>query len=124
MIDAEALLRRMFDAALAAADPKLCLPPFLVPLATAPCAGRTVVIGAGKAAAAMAAATEAVWAEHAPGAPLAGLVVPRYGPGCPTARSEERRVGEAWVSTVESWWYPDHYKTKQIVKKTTNNKKN
>ena len=41
MIDPEALLRRMFDAALAAADPKLCLPPFLAPLAAASCAGRT-----------------------------------------------------------------------------------
>ncbi|GHD43210.1 hydroxypyruvate reductase [Thalassobaculum fulvum] len=88
MIDSEALLRRMFDAALAAADPKVCLPPFLVPLAKAPCAGRTVVIGAGKAAAAMAAATEAVWAEHAPDAPLEGLVVTRYGHGCPTDRIE------------------------------------
>ena len=62
MIDPEALLRRMFQAALDAADPRLCLPPFLAPLAARPCSGRTVVIGAGKAAAAMAAATEAVWA--------------------------------------------------------------
>ena len=85
MIDPEALLRRMFQAALDAADPRLCLPPFLAPLAARPCSGRTVVIGAGKAAAAMAAATEAVWAEHAPGAALEGLVVTRYGHGCPTA---------------------------------------
>lgn len=88
MIDPEDLLRRMFDAALAAADPKVCLPPHLVPLARSPCTGRTVVIGAGKAAAAMAAATEAVWAEHAPGAPLEGLVVTRYGHACPTERIE------------------------------------
>jgi hydroxypyruvate reductase len=47
-----------------------------------------VVIGAGKAAAAMAAATEAVWAEHAPDASLEGLVVTRYGHGCPTDRIE------------------------------------
>ncbi len=85
MIDPEALLRRMFQAALDAADPRLCLPPFLAPLAARPCGGRTVVIGAGKAAAAMAAATEAVWAEHAPGAAIEGLVVTRYGHGCPTA---------------------------------------
>jgi glycerate 2-kinase len=88
VIDAEALLRRMFQAALDAADPKICLPPFLVPLATAPCAGRTVVIGAGKAAAAMAAATEAVWTQHAPDAAIEGLVVTRYGHGCPTERIE------------------------------------
>lgn len=88
MIDPETLLRQMFDAALTAADPRVCLPPRLVPLAKAPCAGRTVVIGAGKAAAAMAAATEAVWAAHAPGAALEGLVVTRYGHGCATRRIE------------------------------------
>lgn len=88
MIDPEALLRGMFDAALAAADPRLCLPPFLAPLAKARGTGRTVVIGAGKAAAAMAAATEAVWEQHAPGAALEGLVVTRYGHGCPTSRIE------------------------------------
>lgn len=88
MIDAADLLHRMFDAALAAADPKVCLPPHLVPLARTPCAGRTVVIGAGKAAAAMAAAAEAVWAEHSAGAPLEGLVVTRYGHACPTTRIE------------------------------------
>ncbi|MEQ8394698.1 glycerate kinase [Thalassobaculum sp.] len=78
----------MFQAALDAADPKICLPPFLVPLAQAPCTGRTVVIGAGKAAAAMAAATEAVWDQHAPGAAIEGLVVTRYGHGCRTERIE------------------------------------
>ncbi|NQW11870.1 MAG: glycerate kinase [Alphaproteobacteria bacterium] len=87
-IDAEALLRRLFDAALAAADPKVCLPPHLIPLARAPIAGRTVVLGAGKAAASMAAAVEQVWAEHAPDAALEGLVVTRYGHGCPTDRIE------------------------------------
>jgi hydroxypyruvate reductase len=42
--------------------------------------GRTIVIGAGKAAGAMAQAGEALWPEHAgPDAPLSGLVVTRYG---------------------------------------------
>lgn len=65
-----ALLRQMFDAAVAAAQPALCLPPHL-PL---PPKGRTIVIGAGKASAAMAMALESHW----PG-PLEGLVVTRYG---------------------------------------------
>jgi hydroxypyruvate reductase len=68
--DPRALLRSLFDAAGAAAQPALCLPPHLPP----PPKGRTIVIGAGKASAAMALALEAHW----PG-PLEGLVVTRYG---------------------------------------------
>jgi glycerate 2-kinase len=60
----------MFDAAVAAALPEKCLPPHLPPVPK----GRTIVVGAGKAAAAMARALETNW----PG-PLAGLVVTRYG---------------------------------------------
>ena len=71
------LLRQLYDAAVAAADPLLCLPPHLPP---AP-AGRTVVVGAGKAAASMAQAVERHW----PG-PLDGVVVTRYGHGAPTER--------------------------------------
>lgn len=73
------LLRRMFDAAIAAAQPTLCIPPFLP---EAP-RGRLIVIGAGKASAAMAAAVEAHW----PG-PLEGLVVTRYGYAVPCERIE------------------------------------
>lgn len=73
------ILRRMFEAAVAAAKPSLCLPPALPELP----AGRTVVIGAGKAAAAMARAVE----DHWPG-PLSGLVVTRYGHRVPTRRIE------------------------------------
>jgi glycerate 2-kinase len=72
-----ALLRRLFQAALAAADPAKVVPPNL----PAPPRGRTLVVGAGKAAAAMAEAVEAHW----PG-PLAGLVVTRYGHGLPLER--------------------------------------
>ncbi|MDH3910663.1 MAG: glycerate kinase [Rhodospirillales bacterium] len=68
--DPRALLRALFDAALAAADPRETLPRHLPD----PPAGRTVVVGAGKAAAAMAKAVE----DHWPG-PLEGLVVTRYG---------------------------------------------
>lgn len=73
------LLRRMFDAAVAAAQPSVVLPAHL----PAPPRGRTIVIGAGKATAAMAAALEAHW----PG-PLEGLVVTRYGYGDDVKRIE------------------------------------
>ena len=68
------LLRDMFNAAIAAASPDKAVPPNLPP----PPAGRTVVVGAGKAAAAMARAVEAQWPCDKP---LAGLVVTRYGHG-------------------------------------------
>jgi hydroxypyruvate reductase len=72
--DPTALLGELFEAALGAADPKLAVPPNL-PAAPQ---GRTLVIGAGKAAAAMAQAVEANW-----NGPLEGLVVTRYGHAAP-----------------------------------------
>lgn len=72
--DARALLRDLFDAALAAARPATCLAPYIDKLQ--PPKGRTIVIGAGKASAAMARALEDRW-KH----PLEGLVVTRYGYG-------------------------------------------
>ena len=51
------LLRDMFEAAIAAASPDKAVPANLPP----PPAGRTVVVGAGKAAASMARAVEAHW---------------------------------------------------------------
>ncbi len=68
------LLRAMFDAAVAAAQPSRVVPP---QLPSAP-AGRTVVVGAGKASAAMAQALERHWS-----GPLSGLVVTRYGHAVP-----------------------------------------
>jgi len=73
------LLRQMFDAAIASAQPALCLPPHL----PQPGKGRTIVIGAGKASAAMARALE----DHWPG-PLQGLVLTRYGYQVPCERIE------------------------------------
>jgi hydroxypyruvate reductase len=67
------LLRRMFDAAIASA-PELCIPPHL----PEPPRGRVVVIGAGKASAAMARAVERHWRR-----PLTGPVVTRHGYGVP-----------------------------------------
>jgi hydroxypyruvate reductase len=69
----------MFDAAIGAASPRLRIPACLPPAPK----GRTIVIGAGKASAAMAKAVEDLW----PG-PLAGIVVTRYGHAVPCDRIE------------------------------------
>ena len=73
-------MRGLFDAAVAAADPAKRVPPFLD---IAPPTDRTVVVGAGKAAAAMARAVEDTWR-----GPLSGLVVTRYGHRVPCRRIE------------------------------------
>ncbi len=65
-------LVKLFHHFVEAADPARCLAPFL----PAPPKGRTIVIGAGKAAASMARAVEDNWS-----GPLEGLVVTRYGHG-------------------------------------------
>ncbi|NLH82443.1 MAG: glycerate kinase [Phyllobacteriaceae bacterium] len=78
-LDPRDLLRRMFDAAVASARPSVCVPPHLPP----PPKGRMIVLGAGKASAAMARAVEDVW-----DGPLEGLVVTRYGYAVPCDRIE------------------------------------
>ena len=83
-MDPKSFLRRLFDAAVAAADPMRTIAGFLPP----PPAGRTLVIGAGKASAEMARALEAHW----PG-PLSGLVVTRYGHGAATRHIEIVEAG-------------------------------
>jgi len=80
--DPRALLRRMFDAAVASAQPALCVAPHL-PAPESLGRGRLVVIGAGKASAAMARAVEDAWR-----GPLGGLVVTRYGYSVPCRRIE------------------------------------
>ncbi len=82
--NARDLLLRMFDAAVQAAQPAHCLPPHL----PAPPAGRTLVIGAGKASAAMAKAFEEAWLGE-----LTGLVVTRYGYAVPCSRIEIVEAG-------------------------------
>lgn len=77
---ARAALRRLFDAAVRAADPRVVLAPAL----PAPPKGRVLVLGAGKSAAVMAQAVEAAW----PHGTLSGLVVTRYGHNAPTRRVE------------------------------------
>lgn len=78
-MDIDELLRRSFQAAVAAVQAETVLPPHLPP----PPAGRTLVVGAGKAAAAMAATVESHWPDDAP---LDGLVITRYGYAQPTRR--------------------------------------
>ncbi|WP_374601807.1 glycerate kinase [Niveibacterium sp.] len=73
------LLRRMFDAAIAAAQPAYCVPPHLPDRPR----GRLIVVGAGKASAAMARAVEDHW-----DGPLEGLVVTRFGYAVPCERIE------------------------------------
>lgn len=75
------LMRTMFQAAIASAQPARCVPPHLP--RPGEVKGRLVVIGAGKASAAMARAVE----DHWPGE-LTGLVVTRYGYEVPCARIE------------------------------------
>src|SRR3546814_15054554 len=75
-MDDRKLLSRLFQAAVSAADPHAGIGKHLP---APPERGRTVVVGAGKGAAQMAAALESLW----PG-PLSGTVVTRYGYGCST----------------------------------------
>ncbi len=80
------LLSASFRAALDAVRAEAVLPPHLPP----PPAGRTLVLGAGKAAADMAACVERHWPSNAP---LEGLVVTRHGHGLPTRRIEVVEAG-------------------------------
>ena len=75
----QAFLRHLFEVAVAAADPAKCIPPHL----PHPPKGRTVVVGAGKASAAMAKAVEDNWEGE-----LSGLVVTRYGFAVPCSKIE------------------------------------
>ncbi|SNB80079.1 hydroxypyruvate reductase [Arboricoccus pini] len=75
---ARSTLRAMFDAAVAQAAPG----PAVLRHLPAPPKGRCIVVGAGKASAAMAAAVDAAW----PDVDLTGVVVTRYGHAVPAGR--------------------------------------
>lgn len=77
---ARASLRRVFHAAIASADPRLAVARHL----PAKPRGRCVVVGAGKASAAMAAGLDAAWRD----VELSGVVVTRYGHAVPAGRIE------------------------------------
>lgn len=74
-----AFLKSLFQAAVQAADPKDALRPFIPDKPR----GRTIVVGAGKAASQMAAALEALW-----DGPLEGVVVDRHGKTTATRQIE------------------------------------
>ena len=84
MNEARVLLRNLFDAAVAAADPSVVVPRHL----PAPPRGRTLVLAAGKAAAAMARAAE----RNFPGE-TSGMAVTRYGHGLDCERIEVIEAG-------------------------------
>lgn len=86
IMQARSLLEGSYAAALAAADPLRIVPAQL----PAPPRGRTLVVGAGKAAAAMALAVEQHWPAAAP---LDGLVITRYRHGLPTSRIKVLEAG-------------------------------
>ena len=75
MFQDRAFLTGLFEAAVGAAEPDQILSAYLPKLPK----GRTVVVGAGKGAAQLAAAFERLWT-----GPLSGVVVTRYGNVCPT----------------------------------------
>ncbi|RAW07547.1 glycerate kinase [Halomonas elongata] len=81
-------LVRLGETAVEAVHPDSLLPDKL----PTPPAGRTLVVGAGKAAAAMAAALERAWQSRYPEAPLEGLVVTRYGHGPQGQGAECRHI--------------------------------
>ena len=85
-MDPRALLVESFHAAVGAADAQKILPQHLPP----PPQGKTLVVGAGKAAAAMALAVEQQWPA---GAPLDGLVITRYRHGMLTNRIKVIEAG-------------------------------
>lgn len=80
------LLRHLYDVAVAAAQPALCLPPFW----PKPPQGRILLLAGGKAAARMAAAAEAHYIDGLSLSPerFSGLAVTRIGYAVPTQRIE------------------------------------
>lgn len=93
-MEPKALLRSLFDAAVARALPGHHVAANLPP----PPRGRTLVIGAGKAGGAMAEAVDAAWPAQAP---LSGLVITRYG-HTPPAYAQRGRAGTARIEVVEA----------------------
>ena len=89
--EAVRLLQEAFQTAVAAANPARTLPEHLPP----PPKGRLVVVGAGKAAAGMARATETFYGERYPGVKLGGLVITRYGHAELPVPTEQLKVIEA-----------------------------
>ena len=85
-----AMLLELFGAAVAAAHPARCLPPHLPPT---PADGRIVILGAGKAAAAMAVVTERHYRAEGHAERISGFVTTRYGHALPTEVLEVTEAG-------------------------------
>ena len=113
-MDPRRLLVESFHAAVAAADPLRIVAAHL-PEPPDPARGRTLVVGAGKAAASMARAVEIAWPREAP---LDGLVITRYAHGLPTGRLSVVEAGHpvpdeageraaAWILDAASALGPD-----------------
>ena len=76
-----ALLTRMYERAVEVAHPRTCVPPHLPEV---PAGGRIIVVGAGKACAAMAQATERHYRDRGQPDRISGFVTTRHGYGLPT----------------------------------------
>ncbi len=88
--DAQARLLELFQAAVSAAHPATCVPPNLPEV---PAGGRIIIVGAGKAAAAMAQATEKHYIARGEGRSVSGFVTTRHGFGLPTELIEVIEAG-------------------------------
>jgi glycerate 2-kinase len=87
----KALLRKIFDAAVAAAHPVFCLPPALPGV---PGKGRIIVLAAGKAAGSMSEVAEGHYFRQGfPPERIEGIAVTRHGYGRPTQRIEMVEAG-------------------------------
>ena len=85
----KALLRKVFDAAVAAAHPASCLPPALP---DPPAVGRIIVLAAGKAAGAMSEVAEAhYFGRGFSPQRLEGIAVTRHGYGTVSSNSNDSR---------------------------------
>lgn len=88
--EARAFLLKMFEAAVSAAHPATCVPPHLPAV---PEGGRIIIVGAGKAAAAMAQATERHYMALGQADRISGFVTTRHGYGLPTEIIEVVEAG-------------------------------
>lgn len=88
--EARALLLKLFETSVSAAHPATCVPPHLPPV---PEGGRIVVVGAGKASAAMAQATERHYKSLGQADRIGGFVTTRHGFGLPTEIIEVVEAG-------------------------------
>jgi hydroxypyruvate reductase len=89
-IETSSLLRQLFDAAVRVAQPATCVPPHLP---EPPPKGRILVLGAGKAAAAMASATEQHYRNLGVLDRISGEVATRHGHAVPTSHLAVREAG-------------------------------